>query len=96
MTKRIVVLLILAALGLCLFAACTQESNVVTQEKAIQIALQDAGCEAKDVTGLHVHTITQDKAPAYQIHFSHGEDDFTYVIHGLTGQILSKSGQIQH
>ena len=96
MAKRIITLALVAVLGLCLFAACAQASSVVTEDKAIQIALKDAGCEAKNVAGLHVHTITHEKVPAFQIHFSHGEDDFTYVISGLTGEILSKSGEIQH
>lgn len=96
MAKRIITLALLAALALCLFAACTQESSVVTEGKAIQIALEDAKCEAKDVIGLHVHTITHGNVPAFQIHFSHGQDDFTYVISGLTGEILSKSGEIRH
>ena len=96
MKKRIFALVMLAALGLCLFAACAEESSVVTEDKAIQIALADAGCEAKNVSGLHVHTITHDKVPAYQIHFSYGDDDFTYVISGLDGRILSKSDEIAH
>jgi len=96
MKKRMFALAVLAAMVLCLFAACAEEPSVVTEDRAIQIALTDAGCEAKNVTGLHVHTITQDKVPAYQIHFSHNGDDFTYVINGLNGQILSKSDEIQH
>lgn len=96
MKKRIFVIVALAVLALSMFAACTEETAVVTEDKAIQIALEDAGCEAKNVTGLHVHTGTEGKIPVYQIHFSHGEDDFTYVISGLTGEILSKSGEIQH
>ena len=96
MAKRIISVILLAVLALCLFAACSEESSVVTEDKAIQIALEDAGCEAKNVTGLHVHTITQDKVPAYQIHFSHNGNDFTYVINGLNGQILSKSDEILH
>ena len=96
MAKRIISLFLLAALALCLFAACSEESSVVTEDKAIQIALKDAGCEAKNVTGLHVHTGTEGKIPVYEIHFSHGEDDYTYVINGLNGEILSKADQIQH
>lgn len=92
--KKKVLALLLCVLLIGLLAACGEDAaqQGITQQKACQIAVEDAGYTVTEVTGLHAHEMEQDGAPAYQIHFSCGEASYTYMIHGETGEILSKQG----
>lgn len=95
MKKRIFSLVLVSLLLVALLAACAESedktpSEGITQQKACQIAVEAAGHELTEVTGLHAHEGDQNGATIYEIHFSCGEESYTYVIHGETGEILSK------
>lgn len=90
MLRRIVLLLLCAALLLPVLCACAQEEDgPVSQEKAKQIVMEDLGSNAASVTDMHVHLVEEDGVACYSIHVTYGSTQKTYLIHGLTGQILS-------
>lgn len=90
MKKRIIAVLMLAVLALSMLAGCAEEEvQTITKQEAMQIALEDAGFEVTAVSGIHAHEGEQNGAPVYEIHFSVGETEYTYLIHGQTGEILS-------
>ena len=90
--------IVLTVLLISMLAACAEgktnqepEKEGITQQKASQIAVADAGHTVNEVTGLHTHEHKQDDYVIYEIHFSCGEESYTYQIHGETGEILSKN-----
>lgn len=89
MKTRLIALFLLAALLISFCAACGSDTTVLTDEQAQQIALEDAGLADAGVTGLHTHFNIVDNVPQFQIHFSYGGQEYEYVIHGQTGEILS-------
>lgn len=90
--KKIISLLILAALLLSLLAACGNTNAVITAEQAQKIALEDAGLTKKDVSDVHTHVGTYDNAPCYSVHIIvDGEEtdpEYEYFIDPRTGDIL--------
>lgn len=87
MKKRITALVLFVTLILTLFSACGS-NNVITQEKAQQIALEHANVKEKDVTDIHIHVIEENGTPCYNIHFTVNGVSMTYNI-SPTGEVLS-------
>lgn len=93
MKKRILAVLLLGLLMLSILAACAQEEpepTPITSQKAVQIAVSDAGYALTDVTNAHPHSGEADGKAIYEIHFSCDGKEFTYVIDAQTGEILSR------
>ena len=89
MKKRILAALLLAALLLCALAGCKKEENTfVSQEKAQQIAMEDLGVTAAQVTEMHTHAGEYEGDPAFSIHITVGGRSYEYVIRAGDGKIL--------
>lgn len=89
MKKRMVAVLILAALLMGVFTACGSKAEVLTGEEAQAIALEQAGLTKDQVTDIHTHIVTEDGIPCYSIHISSTEGDYAYVITAADGTVLS-------
>ena len=91
MKKRLLVLLVLAAMALTLFAACEEKkSSHVTEAEAIQIAIEASGVSKNSITEKHSHIGTVDNIPVYNIHLTYDGVEHEFVINGLTGEVISK------
>lgn len=88
MKKRIFALLMVAVLLLGALAACGKKGPI-TQDKAKEIAFEQAGLNQKDVTDAHVHIVTENGIPCYSIHISSVKGDFSYVIAASDGAVIS-------
>ena len=89
MKKRFLAILCVLCLCATLLAACDgKKSNVITQEKAQQIALDHAGLKESDVTDIHIHVTQENGTPCYNIHFTVNGVSMSYNI-SATGEVLS-------
>ena len=94
MTKRIVALLLLAALAMTLFAACGKTADKkkdITEAEATQIALQAIGKTADQVDDVHVHKTTYQGNAVFQVHIHAGTEEYAVYI-DQTGKVLNKIG----
>ncbi|MBQ5712673.1 MAG: PepSY domain-containing protein [Oscillospiraceae bacterium] len=89
--KKFITIALATLLCLSLLAGCGEEVKTLTQQEAMQIAVSDAGYEVTQVTGIHAHEGEQDGSLVYQIHFNANGTEYTYLIHGQTGEILLKN-----
>jgi hypothetical protein len=89
MKKIMMVLLLVAALVLSLLAGCGK-SDVVTAEKAQEIVVAHAGADGKPVTDVHLHIQENDAGEVcYSVQVTVELKTYTYLVHGVTGEILS-------
>ena len=88
MKIKIIAIFLLAAMMLCLLAACG-ESGPITEEKAYSIVYEHAGLKAEDVVDPHLHVIAENGVPMFNIHFSVNGVEYDYNIHANTGEIVS-------
>lgn len=93
MTRKILAICLIAVLMLSLFAGC-KSNGVLDQEDAKKIVLEDLGVKEKDVK-MDVHTTTVDGAVCWSVYVTVNGQQLQYVIHGVTGEILS-SGESDH
>lgn len=68
--------------------APVEETNLITMDKAIEIALKDAGFTEKDVTGLHAELERDDGVRIYDVDFYQNGKEYDYEIHAESGKIL--------
>ena len=87
MKKRILAMLLLAALCMSLLAACGG-SDVIDSQKAQQIALDHAGLTADEVSNIHTHIIEHEGVPCFNIHLTCADGEFSYIISANGGEIL--------
>ena len=88
MKKRIFALLTVLCLCVGMLAACGSD-DPITQEKAVQIAVKEAGISEAEAVDLHVHVTDYEGIPCYNIHFTANGVSLSYDIHAVTGEILS-------
>ena len=90
MNKRIIAVIMLAAVLLGVLAGCQKEKGPVTAEEAKQIVIDHTGAESKEISDIHVHIEENDAGEVcYSIHITVRRVEYTYVVHGMTGEILS-------
>ena len=66
-----------------------ENTKTLTEEQAVQIALDYAGFTADQISRLRVEYEIDDRIPQYDIEFHQGDWEYEFEIHGQTGQILS-------
>lgn len=64
--------------------------GTITREQAQNIALEDAGLTADQVTRLRTEYEIDDGIPRYEVRFRQGPWEYDYEIHAETGRILSR------
>ena len=89
MTKRLICLIILAAMVIGLLAAC--DSGPLTVEAAKRIVLKDLGTKESKLSALDVHIATVDGIACYAFYVTYNGENWEYVVNGQTGEILSKA-----
>lgn len=75
-------------------AATAQTSDSLTEEKAKEIALKDAGVEEKDTSNLRIKTDLDDGKSVYEVEFYVQEKEYDYKIDSTTGEILKRDYEI--
>ena len=71
-------------------AAAPTETNLITKEEAVAIALADAGFTEDQVKRLRTEFDRDDGQPEYEVDFHRDGYEYDYEIHAETGAILSK------
>ena len=69
--------------------AAAEPVNALTEDQAVQIALDHSGFTADQISRLRVEHEIDDRIPQYDIEFHQGDWEYEFEIHGQTGQILS-------
>ena len=84
--KRIVLLL----LALLLLGGCSERKNteMLTAEKAEEIALAQAGLTREEIAWLHSEYDVERGVPVYEVEFTHNGREYDYHISAETGQIV--------
>ena len=88
MNRRIVAVLMLALLVLGLFAGCQEESEVISQEDAVAVVLEELGKTEDEVTA-HVHVTTHEGMPCWGVYVTVDGQTYLYAVHCETAEILS-------
>lgn len=89
MTKRIFILALIAVMLLGLLAGC-KDDGPLTDEEAKQIVVDHSGASAREAGEAHVHLQeTDDGTVCFNVYITVGGKSFTYIIHSITGEILS-------
>lgn len=96
MKTRFVAILLLAALLLSVLAGCGSKSDVVSQEKAQQIAMEEIGVTEDQVSDAHIHVTTENGIPCYSVHLTTDKGEFSVLIHAGTGEVLSSASGSNH
>lgn len=96
MKKRILAAMLTAALLLFVLAGCGNKPQVVSQEKAQQIAIEEVGITEDQVSDAHIHVTTVDGIPCYSVHLSTEEEEYSVVIHAGTGEVLDSTTGANH
>ena len=91
--KKMLSVLLLAVLILSLFAGCT-EDKTITQEKAVEIAMEAVKADPKTATA-HVHISSYEDMPCFSIHVYAGDDSYEVLIDAATGEVLN-IGEASH
>ncbi len=96
MKTRVIALLLLVALLLSVTAGCGSKAEIVSQEKAQQIAIEEIGITQDQVTDAHIHVTTVDGIPCYSVHITTANGEFSVVIHAGTGEVLDSGSGSNH
>ena len=70
-------------------AASSPLSQALTIEQARDLALEQAGLSADQVTRLEVEYEIDDGVPRYEVSFHHDGWEYDYEYHAETGELLS-------
>lgn len=89
MKLRWIALLLVVVMVFSLCAACGSDNDLLTDEEAQKAAVEAAGFTMEQVTDLHTHFNIENGTPQFQIHFNHGGEEYEYLIHGRTGEVIS-------
>lgn len=82
----ITISLLLSLLFLPLLTGCNTSN--VSKTEAAQIALQDAGVSADDVSGLHTDYDREDGLAKYEVKFYYAGHEYEYDIDAGNGNVL--------
>lgn len=69
--------------------AATESIRKLTEEQALQVALDYLGFSADQVTRLNIAYEIDDKIPQFDVEFSQGDWEYEFEIHAENGRIIS-------
>lgn len=75
--------------------AAADNDNIITEEKATEIALLDAGVPEADIIGFRIEKKTEHKNTFYDVEFYANSKEYDYEISVSDGTILSKDMEIE-
>ena len=87
MKKRIFAML-LAVLLVVALTGCGNDDKIVTEDKAMEIVLEELGLSRSDVTDIHTHVVTENNLPCYSIHITTEDAEYSVVIDVATGEVV--------
>ena len=96
MKTRLMAIVLLVALFLSVMAGCGNKAEVVSQEKAQQIAMAEAGVTQDQITDAHIHVTTENGIPCYSVHLTTNAGEFSVLIHAGTGEVLDSGSGSNH
>lgn len=96
MKKRMIAVVLLVALFVSVMAGCGNKAEVVSQEKAQQIAMAEVGVTQDQVTDAHIHVTTESGIPCYSVHLTTNAGEFSVLIHAGTGEVLDTESGLNH
>lgn len=76
------------------FTGCTGQGSDIGQEKAKEIALQDAGVQEKDTSRMRVTKDRDDGRSVYEVEFDVKEKEYSYEVNAADGDIITAESEI--
>ena len=95
---KIMITTAIAAMALTLSATpvfAATPAGTISENKAKQIAITDAGVAEGDITFTKVHLDTDDGRLEYEIEFVKGTEEFDYDIDAASGTIVARDQEIE-
>ena len=86
--KRLLAVLLIACM-LCIGLCACQPGENITEDKAVEIVMEDLGILVNNVTETHIHEGTYNGQPCYNVYVTVGGVSMTYVV-SMSGTILTK------
>lgn len=83
-----VLLIGLIVFGTIQASAGINENKTIGMDKGVNVALQDAGFKAENVSNLSAHYDTEDGTSVYEVSFTANGFDYEYIIKASNGKIL--------
>lgn len=84
--------IMLATLMIFCLCACKKdagdEKKLIPEKQAIDAALNHAGYSIQDVRDIHIHMSKHEDTTVYAIYFTGGDEHFSIVVDGYSGEIL--------
>ena len=87
MKKRILALCLAVLLVGMLFVGCGK-SDIVTEEKAKEMAMEHAGIQESEVEDVHVHLVTENGLACYSVHITTADKEASVIIDIASGEII--------
>ena len=85
--KKILAIILIACMMCITLCACSGEK--ITEDKAVEIVMEDLGILVNNVTETHIHEGTYENQDCYNIYVTANGKSLTYVV-STTGEILYK------
>ena len=85
--KKILAIILIACMMCITLCACSGEK--ITEDKAVEIVMEDLGLLMNNVTETHVHEGTYNNQACYNVYVTVSGVSMTYVV-SMSGQILHK------
>lgn len=70
--------------------------NLIGEDEAKRIALEDAGITEADISGIFIHLDMDDGVQEYEVEFYSGTEEYDYEIHAIDGTIRGKDREIEN
>jgi peptidase propeptide and YPEB domain protein len=83
-----VLLIGLIVFGTIQASAGINENKTIGMDKGVNVALQDAGFKAENVSNLSAHYDTEDGTSVYEVSFTANGFEYEYIIKASNGKIL--------
>ena len=90
-----VLLIGLIVFGTIQASAGINENKTIGMDKGVNVALQDAGFKAENVSNLSAHYDTEDGTSVYEVSFTANGFDYEYIIKAANGKILEADQKTQ-
>ena len=86
--KKLIAVLLLSCM-LCVALCACQPTSQITEDKAVEIVMEDLGLLVNNVSETHVHEGTYNNQSCYNVYVTVGGVSMTYIV-SMNGTILHK------